>query len=56
VAGQVVGVGLFGLGFWLLYLAFLRGNALSGVVGGVLVLAGVWAMARSRRMAGGGRK
>jgi len=53
---QVVGVGLFGLGFWLLYLAFLRGNVLSGVVGGVLLLAGMWAMTRSRRAAGGGKR
>ena len=56
VAGQVAGIGLFGLGFWLLYQAFLKSNVLFGVLGGLLVPLGMWAMARSRRAASGGDK
>ena len=47
--GQVVGIVAVGGGFWLLYLAFLRANVLYGIVGGLLILGGMWVMARSRR-------
>lgn len=56
VVGQVAGVALFGLGFWLLYMAFLRDNVAAGIVGGLLLLAGMWVMARSRRVTSGGER
>lgn len=49
VLGQVLGLAAFAGGFWLLFLAFLNSIPLIGVLGGALMLAGMWLMASSRR-------
>lgn len=45
---SLLGLGVFGLGLWLLYLAFLNSNVVQGVGGGLLVLLGMWLMTRAR--------
>ena len=46
--GQTLGLGLLFGGFWLLYLGFQRPSAGLGVLGGALILAGMWALVRVR--------
>jgi len=48
ILGQVLGLGLFFGGFWLLFLGFLRPNVALGVLGGVMIPMGMWMMARLR--------
>ena len=40
---------LFVCGFWMLFQAFERANAAIGIVGGVAILAAMWAMVGFRR-------
>ena len=47
--GQVIGLGLFFGGFWLLFQGFLRPNVALGILGGAMILVGMWVMAQSRR-------
>ena len=47
--GRVLGLGLLFGGFWLLYQGFLQPNAGLGVLGGAMILAGMWVMARTAR-------
>jgi len=47
ILGRGVGLVLFLGGFWLLYQGFLRPNVALGVLGGAMMLVGMWVMARS---------
>lgn len=51
IFAPLLGVLTMGAGFYLLYLAFLNGNPLPGIGGGILILLGAWLMARARRAA-----
>ncbi len=46
--GRLIGYALFGLGFWLLFQGFLRPNIPLGVLGGAMILGGMYVMATSR--------
>ena len=48
--GRLVGYALFGLGFWLLFQGFLRPNIALGVLGGAMILGGMYVMVTSRRI------
>ena len=48
--GRAVGLGLFGVGFWALAKGFIDSNVPIAVLGGVLMVGGMWAMAHFRRM------
>ena len=50
VLGQFAGLGLFAGGFWLLFEAFQNGNVLLGLLGGVMMIVGMWFMAQARRI------
>ena len=47
--GRGVGLALFLGGFWLLYQGFLRPNVVLGVLGGAMMMVGMWTMARTAR-------
>lgn len=49
IFAPILGILTMGGGFYLLYLAFLNGQPLPGVGGGILILLGAWLMARARR-------
>ncbi len=48
--GRLIGYALFGLGFWLLFQGFLRPNIPLGILGGAMILGGLYVMATCRRM------
>ena len=48
--GRLIGYALFGLGFWLLFQGFLRPNIPLGILGGAMILGGMYVMATYRRM------
>jgi hypothetical protein len=48
--GRLVGYALFGAGFWWLYQGFQRSNIPLGILGGAMILAGMYVMATSRRI------
>ena len=50
ILSRLLGIGLLGIGFWLLYLAFLNSNAVKGVSGGFLILLGMWFISRFRKL------
>ena len=47
--GRAVGLALFGGGFWLLAKGFIDSHILLAVLGSVMMVAGMWAIASSRR-------
>ena len=47
--GRVAGLGIFGGGFWLLFTGFNDSSIALGVLGGVMIPAGMWLMAAARR-------
>ena len=47
--GRVIGLALFGVGFWALAKGFIDPNVPIAVLGGALMLGGMWAMAHFRR-------
>ncbi len=47
--GRLVGYALFGGGFWWLFQGFLRPNIPLGILGGAMILGGMYVMAASRR-------
>ena len=47
--GQFVGVGLFAGGFWLLFKALEDSNIPIGILGGAMILLGMWVMTMVRR-------
>ena len=49
--GRLLGYGVFGLGFWLLFQGFLRPSIPLGILGGAMILAGMYLMATARRRA-----
>ena len=49
IFAPLLGVLTMGAGFYLLYLAFLNGQPLPGIGGGILILLGAWLMVRARR-------
>lgn len=49
IFAPILGILTMGGGFYLLYLAFLNGNPLPGIGGGILILIGAWLMVRARR-------
>ena len=48
--GRVVGLALFGVGFWALAKGFIDSSVPIAILGGVLMLGGMWAMAHFRRL------
>ncbi len=48
--GRAIGLVLFGVGFWALARGFIDSTAPIGILGGALMLGGMWAMAHFRRM------
>ena len=50
VIGQAAGIGLFAGGMWLIFKALGDSNVLFGVLGGAMVLGGMWVMTQVRRM------
>ena len=48
--GRLIGYALFGLGFWLLFQGFLRPSIPLGILGGAMILGGMYVMATSRRV------
>ena len=48
--GRLIGYALFGGGFWWLYQGFLRPNIPLGILGGAMILGGMYVMATSRRI------
>ena len=50
ILSRLLGIGFLGIGFWLLYLAFLNSNAEEGVGGGLLILLGMWFISRFRKL------
>jgi hypothetical protein len=46
---RLLAYGAFGLGFWLLFQAFMKPSILMGVLGGVLIPLGMYLMVTSRR-------
>ncbi len=50
VLGQFAGLGLFAGGFWLLFEAFQNNHPLLGLLGGVMMILGMWLMAHARRI------
>ena len=48
--GRLLGYGAFGLGFWLLFEGFLRPNIALAVLGGGMILGGMYLMAVARRI------
>ena len=48
--GRLVGYALFGLGFWLLFQGFLRPNIALGILGGAMILGGMYVMVTARRI------
>jgi len=56
LAGRLISLGIFALGFWVLYQGLLRDDnpillALGVVAGSALILAGLYLMATTRRLA-----
>ena len=49
IFAPILGILTMGAGFYLLYLAFLNGQPLPGIGGGILILLGTWLMVRARR-------
>ena len=47
--GRAVGLALLGGGFWLLGKGFVDSHILLAVLGSIVILAGMWAIASSRR-------
>jgi hypothetical protein len=47
--GRLAGYAVLGLGFWLLFRGFLLFSILQGVLGGGLMLCGMYLMVRARR-------
>jgi hypothetical protein len=47
--GRLAAYGVLGLGFWLLFRGFLLPSVVQGVLGGGLVLAGMYLMVKARR-------
>ena len=47
--GRLLGYGVFGLGFWLLFQGFLRPNLPLGFLGGGMILGGMYLIAAARR-------
>lgn len=45
----MVGLGLFAGGFWILGVGFVHSNVLVGLLGGLMLLAGLTVMALARR-------
>jgi hypothetical protein len=48
--GRVVGLALFGVGFWALAKGFIDSSVPIAILGGALMLGGMWAMAHFRRL------
>jgi len=55
IGGRVAGMSALALGFWLLYKAFLDDNIIFGIVGALVILAGMWLFTRSRGLSDGPR-
>jgi len=49
VLGRLAAYGVLGLGFWLLFRGFLLPSVVQGVLGGGLVLGGMYLMVKARR-------
>ena len=47
--GRLMGMGLLAGGFWLLFAAFNDSRIPLGVLGGAMILLGMWTLARLRR-------
>lgn len=49
IVGRAAGLVLFLGGFWLLYQGFLKPRVELSILGGAMMLAGMWVLARSAR-------
>ena len=49
LVGRAAGLAIFGAGFWLLASGFVGSNAPQGLLGGAMMLGGMWVMASSRK-------
>lgn len=47
--GRLLAYGVFGLGFWLLFQGFLRPSIPLGILGGLMIPAGMYLMVSARR-------
>ena len=47
--GRLIGLGLFGGGFWLLVMGFVDARIPLGVLGGAMILLGMWVIAQIKR-------
>ena len=50
LVAQFLAYGVFGLGFWLLLQGFVRPNLGLGILGGALILGGLYLMVAARRL------
>ena len=48
--GRAIGLALFGVGFWALAKGFIDSNMPIGILGGALMLGGMWAIAHMRQV------